>query len=124
MLIRWRAWSAAAVPPTRTVPGIRYWRCRSAASSRSQSESSSMGATMGALSHETSCRPTARLLNDLIRAGQQGLRDGQPERLRRLEVDDERELRGTLDRQVAALGPSGDAIQVAGRPPKPPGGVR
>src|SRR5439155_19696531 len=75
MLIRGRA---AAVPPTRTVPGIRYWRCRSAASSRSQSESSSMGATMGALSHETSCRPTARLSNDLIRAGQQRLRDGQP----------------------------------------------
>src|SRR5213592_494874 len=115
MLIGWRA---AAVPPTRTVPGIRYWRCRSAASSRSQSESSSMGATMGALSHETSCRPTARSLNDLDPRGQPRLRDGQPERLRRLEVDDERELLGTLDRQVADLGPSEDAIHVAGRLPK------
>src|SRR5258705_5460227 len=45
---------AAAVPPTRTAPGIRCWRCRSAASSLSQSgRSSCCDPIMGILTRHT-----------------------------------------------------------------------
>src|SRR5438093_9444139 len=52
-------------------------------------------------------------LNDLIRPLQQRLRDRQPEGLRCLEVDDQLELRGLFDGQVARLGPLEDFVDVA-----------
>jgi hypothetical protein len=45
------------------------------------------------------------LLDDLIGPLQERLRDGESDRLRGLEVDNEVELRGLLDGQVGGLGP-------------------
>ena len=47
---------------------------------------------------------SAPLLNDLIRPQEQRRRDGEAERLRGFEVDDQFELRGLLDWQVGGLG--------------------
>src|SRR5262249_19429249 len=58
---------------------------------------------------------TMASLNDLICAGEQRRRDRQPQRLGRLEVDDELEVGGLLDRQVAGLGALEDLVDVAGR---------
>src|ERR1700682_317366 len=52
------------------------------------------------------------LLDDLIRAQQQRLRDRDPERLRGLEVDHQFELRGLLDGNVAGLGASQDLVDM------------
>jgi hypothetical protein len=46
------------------------------------------------------------LLDHLVRPPQHRGRDGEAERLRGLEVDDQFELRGLLDRKVGGLGPS------------------
>src|SRR5215813_5476583 len=58
--------------------------------------------------------PAAPLLDHLIRPRQQRWRDGQAEGLGGLEVDDELELRGLLDRQVRWLGSLEDPIDVGG----------
>src|SRR4030095_4420867 len=52
----------------------------------------------------------ARLLDDLVRPQQQGLRDREPERLRRLQVDDQLKSRRLLDREVGELGPSQEFV--------------
>src|SRR5215467_7542263 len=52
-------------------------------------------------SHE---RAALHLFNDLIRPQQQRRRDGEAERLGGLEIDDQLELVGLLDGQVAGLG--------------------
>src|SRR5215468_6582608 len=58
-------------------------------------------------------------VDDLIRPQQQRLRDGEPERLGGLEVDDQRELRGLLDRQVTGLGALEDLVDIdSGAPPQ------
>src|SRR6266446_5649947 len=57
--------------------------------------------------------------DDLIRTNQQRLRNRQAERLRRLQVDDEFELRGLLDGKVGGLGALEDLIdEVCGAPPQ------
>src|SRR5262245_65611176 len=45
-----------------------------------------------------------RLLDDLVRSGQDRLRDREPQRLRGLEIDDQLELRGLLHREIGGLG--------------------
>jgi hypothetical protein len=45
------------------------------------------------------------LLDDLIRPNQERLRDGDAKRLGGLDVDDQLELRGLLDGQIAGLRP-------------------
>src|SRR5262245_62913624 len=55
-----------------------------------------------AASGETPARPG--LLDDSVRAGQDGLRNGQAERLGGGRVDDQLDLRGLLDRQIGRLG--------------------
>src|SRR4030095_1693428 len=57
------------------------------------------------------------LLDDLIGPLQQRLRDGEADRLGRLEVDDQLELRGLLDGQVAGLGAFQDLVHVGGGAP-------
>src|SRR5713226_4542022 len=49
--------------------------------------------------------PADPSLNYLVRSLQQSLRDRQPERLRRLKVDDQLELGGLLDGQIRRLRP-------------------
>src|SRR5207244_11297305 len=51
--------------------------------------------------------------NHLIRPQQQRGRDGETERLRGLEVDDELERRGLLDGHVGRLGPLQNLVHVA-----------
>ena len=68
------AWSAAAVPPTSTVPGTRYCRWRSAASSRSQSGSASMGAMTGALCHVADAGGAPVALRGLLGYGAEVIR--------------------------------------------------
>src|SRR5258705_3612922 len=53
-------------------------------------------------------------LNHFIRASEQRLRNGQPEHLRRLEIDDELVLRGLLDGQIRGLGPFQYLVHVSG----------
>ena len=48
--------------------------------------------------------PSNRLLNHLVRAQQKQLRDGEPQCLGGLEVDNELELTRVLDGQIARLG--------------------
>src|SRR5207248_11121790 len=55
-----------------------------------------------------------RSLDHLIRPRQQRGRDGEPERLRGLEVDDQLELRGLLDGKVCRLGAFEDPIYIGG----------
>src|SRR5215510_15739348 len=50
----------------------------------------------------------------LVGAGEQRWWDSEPKRLRRLDVDDERELRRVLHRQVGGVGAIEDAINVRG----------
>src|SRR5262249_15453127 len=57
------------------------------------------------------------LLDHLIRPGQQRRWDGQPERLRGLEVDDQFELRGLLDGEVAWFGALENPVHVEGGAP-------
>src|SRR6266508_739258 len=52
-------------------------------------------------------------LDDLVSPHQQRLRDRHPQRLRGLEVDDEFEFSGLLDRQIARLGTFEDFVYVA-----------
>src|SRR5215831_9066142 len=54
------------------------------------------------------------LLDDLIGGREDRLRDREPERLGRLEVDDELELGGLLDWQVGGLSALEDLVHVAG----------
>src|SRR6266545_8225932 len=51
-------------------------------------------------------------LDDLVRPSQQRRQDRQAEGLRRLEVDDQLELRGLLDRQVAGSGTFQDLVHL------------
>jgi hypothetical protein len=60
----------------------------------------------------TGARGQHALLDDLVRAQQQRLRDREAERLGRLEVDYELELGGLLDREVSGLGPFEDLIDI------------
>src|SRR5437870_10142282 len=53
-------------------------------------------------------------LNDLIRSQQQRWRDGEAEGLRGLQVDDQLELGGLLDRQVGGLGPLQNPVDIPG----------
>jgi hypothetical protein len=50
------------------------------------------------------------LLNDLVRSDQYRLRDGEPERLRSLEVDDQLEFVGLLYGEIGGLGPFEDFV--------------
>jgi hypothetical protein len=52
------------------------------------------------------------LLDDPVRPLQQCLRDCQAECLRRLEIDDQFELRGLLDREVGGFGAFEDLVHV------------
>src|SRR5882672_6551520 len=61
--------------------------------------------------------PVGQSLDDLIGSDKDGLRDGQPERLRRLQVDDQLELRRLLNGEIARLDTSKDLIHVASGPP-------
>src|SRR5262245_6177971 len=54
----------------------------------------------------------ARLLNDLVRPSQHGLRDRETERLGGLEVEHEVELGGLLDGQVTRRGALENALDV------------
>ena len=54
------------------------------------------------------------LLDHLVRPQEQHLWDRQPECLRGLEVDDQREFGGPFDRNVARVGASQDFIDIAG----------
>src|SRR5207245_2196042 len=54
------------------------------------------------------------LFDHLVRSQQQRRRDRQAERLRRLEVDDQLELRRLLDGKVGGLGASKDLVYVTG----------
>jgi hypothetical protein len=54
-----------------------------------------------------------QLLDHLIRPLQEGGRDGQAERLRSLEVDDQLELLGLLDGQVGGIGAPDNPVHVA-----------
>jgi hypothetical protein len=56
------------------------------------------------------------LLDHLVRAQQNILRDRDSERLRRLEVDRQLELGGLLDRQIAGLRAFKDLVDVDGSP--------
>jgi hypothetical protein len=58
----------------------------------------------------------ARLLDHAVSPQQHRLRDGEAERLRRLEVDDQFELRGLLDGKVAGLGAFENLVDVGRRP--------
>ena len=53
---------------------------------------------MKAVGHTLVTSSTKRLLNDVIGPWQERLRNGEPEGLRSLEVDDQVELDGPLDR--------------------------
>src|SRR5262245_7068471 len=64
------------------------------------------------------------LLKDLIRPRQQRRWDRQAERLGGLEVDDQLELRGLLDGEVAGLRTLEDAVDVGGRAAELVGKVR
>src|SRR5688500_10398284 len=55
------------------------------------------------------------LLDHLMCAQQQRRRNREAEFLRRLEVDDQVDLRGALDRQLAGARPLQNAIQKSGR---------
>src|SRR5712692_3066979 len=57
--------------------------------------------------------PADPSLNYLVRPLQQSLRDRQPERLRRLKVDDQLELGGLLDGQIRRLRPLENLVHVA-----------
>src|SRR5438094_329825 len=54
------------------------------------------------------------LLDDLVGPLEQRLRDGEPERLGGLEVDDQLELGGLLDGRIAGLRPREDPIHFPG----------
>src|SRR5262249_36201246 len=60
----------------------------------------------------------ARLLDHLIRQEEQRWRDRDPERLGRLEVDDQLEFYGLLHRQVGGLGAFQDLVYVRGSTPE------
>src|SRR5262249_5116867 len=64
---------------------------------------------------QTMC--ATRLLDHLVGVLQKRLRDSEAERFRRLEVDDQLELRRELDRQIAWLGALEDAIDIPRRAP-------
>jgi hypothetical protein len=57
--------------------------------------------------------PQGPLFDHFIGAGKDRLRDGQAERLSGLEVDDQLELRGPLDRQVAGFGALEDLVHIS-----------
>jgi hypothetical protein len=62
------------------------------------------GASNSTGRHGRSAYTGGRSLDDLIRPGQQRRRDRETERLGGLEVDDELELGGLLNRQIRRLG--------------------
>src|SRR5215510_7129969 len=55
------------------------------------------------------------LLNHLVRPQQQGLRNRQPQRLGRFEINDQFELRRLLDRQIARFRALYDTVHVCRR---------
>ena len=65
-------------------------------------------------SQESAALVEQALLDDLVRAHQERLRDREAERLRGLEVDDQLELGRLLDRQVGGLGALEDLVHVSG----------
>ena len=57
-------------------------------------------------------------LDHLVGAGEEERRKGEPEAVGSLEIDDEVEFRGFIDRQIAGLGTAQDAIDIAGGAPE------
>src|SRR5262249_6617592 len=55
--------------------------------------------------------------DELVRSDEEGLWDGKSKGLSGLEVDDELELGGLLDREISGLGPFENLVYVDGRPP-------
>ena len=58
------------------------------------------------------------LLDHLVRSLEKRLRDGEAECLRRLEIDDQLEFRGLLDRQIGRLGALQDFVDLGGGLPE------
>jgi hypothetical protein len=70
-----------------------------------------LGVTVHLCSQRTP-RPCLRLLDHLVRPEKEERGNRDPEGLRRLEVDDQLELRGLLHGQVGRVGPLQDAIHI------------
>src|SRR5262245_20596290 len=64
------------------------------------------------------------LLDHFVSSGEQRRRYGQAERLRRLEVDHQLELRRLLDGEVGGLGPLQDLVHEVGKTPPEVDGAR
>src|SRR5262245_40523279 len=62
-------------------------------------------------------------LNHTVCSPQQRRRNRQSDRLRRLQIDDQIELGGLLDGQVARIGALQDLVHIRGRPSPPVGGA-
>src|SRR5262245_24123630 len=101
--------------PTATwpMPGQESSQVRSAQSARSYEG-------METVANQTAARRSwprwsSTLFDRLVGPQQNGLRDRQPERLRRLEVDHQLELGGLFDGEIGGLGALQDFVHVAGR---------
>src|SRR6185295_9525021 len=100
--------SCSMMKMTRTRgPSVRSVRTISHARSISVALRGSRGCTVDAIRRLLGC-----LLDDPVGLGQDGRRNGQPDRLRGLEVHDELEPVGLNDRQVARSGAVQQAVNV------------
>ena len=69
-------------------------------------------------SSPTRVRAHPELLDDLVGAGEQRLRHGEPERLGSFQIDDQRKFGRLLNRKVGRTGTFEDAVAIArSRPP-------
>src|SRR4029450_8686926 len=110
--------------PTATwpIPGQEQSQVRSAQSARSY-EGIEHPAKPTAARRSWPRWSSTALLDHLIRAQQHRLRDREPERLRRLQVDHQLELRGLLDGKIGGLDALKDLIHVASATPQKVGVV-